>query len=90
MRILKGLTSTKKDRIPAFISALKTSTTREIALFPTCLDQLERQALYQSLAEISGLAIPHVHLRADPFPGELDLLVSTFGTEAFNIHPRAI
>ena len=88
MTILRGLTSTKKDRIPAFIEALRRSGTRQIALFPTCLNPEERRALYAALSGIAGLAIPHVHLRSDSFPGELDYLVARFGTEAFNIHPR--
>ncbi|PKL24131.1 MAG: hypothetical protein CVV47_10225 [Spirochaetae bacterium HGW-Spirochaetae-3] len=89
MTILPGLTSTRKERIPAFIDALRRSDVRMIALFPTCLSSNERKALYNELEAIPGLRIPHVHLRSDCGPDELSYLSDRFGTEAFNIHPRA-
>lgn len=88
MTILPGLTSTRKDRIPAFIQDLRRSDERRIALFPTCLTKPEREELYRALEAIPGLRIPHVHLRADCGPDEIAHLASAFGTEAFNIHPR--
>jgi hypothetical protein len=88
MTILPGLTSTQKDRIPAFIQDLRRSSERLIALFPTCLARAEREELYRELAAIPGLRIPHVHLRSDCAPDEIAYLAATFGTEAFNIHPR--
>jgi len=88
MVILPGLTSTKKERIPAFLKALSRSKERHIALFPTCLESAERRALYRELESIKGLRIPHVHLRADCAPAEIAYLAATFGAEAFNIHPR--
>ena len=89
MVILPGLTSTRKEGIPAFLKALSRSRERHIALFPTCLGAAERQALYLELEAIKSLRIPHVHLRADCDPSEIAYLARTFGTEAFNIHPRA-
>jgi len=89
MIILPGLTSTKKERIPAFLAALRRSDIRFIALFPTCLDAAERRALYGELETVPGLTIPHVHLRADCGPDEIEYLAGRFGSEAFNIHPRA-
>jgi hypothetical protein len=86
--ILPGLTSTEKERIPAFLRALGESRVRRIALFPTVLDKPEREALYRELEGISDLWIPHVHLRTDCDQAEMDYLVRTFGTEVFNIHPR--
>jgi len=88
MIFLLGLTSTKKERIPAFISALRSSAVRHIALFPTCLSKEERRDLYEELGSIPGLRIPHVHLRADCDIAEISLLEQVFGSEAFNIHPR--
>jgi len=88
MVILPGLTSTKKDRIPAFVEALARSGERRIALFPTCLAKAEREALYRELAGVRGLRIPHVHMRSDCPRSEFAYLSETFGTEAFNIHPR--
>jgi len=89
MIILPGLTSTKKERIPAFIAALRRSSIRDIALFPTCLSIAERRSLYGELETIPGLGIPHVHLRSDCDAEEMGYLVGRFGTQAFNIHPRA-
>jgi hypothetical protein len=88
MHILPGLTSTKRERIPAFIADLRRSSERLIALFPTCLDAAERRELYRELKSIPGLGIPHVHARSDCDLEELCYLARTFGTEAFNIHPR--
>ena len=88
MRILPGLTSTKRERIAAFIADLRRSDERLIALFPTCLDKGERRELYRELESIPGLGIPHVHARADCDLEEMRYLERTFGTEAFNIHPR--
>jgi hypothetical protein len=89
MTILPGLTSTKKERIPAFLDDMRRFGVLEIALFPTCLSADERRALYRELEKIGGVRIPHVHLRSDCYPGEIDYLSTTFGVEAFNIHPRA-
>ena len=89
MVILPSLTSTRKEGIPAFLKALARSKERHIAFFPTCLEMQERQELYRELESIKGLRIPHVHLRADCGLDEIAYLAETFGTEAFNIHPRA-
>lgn len=89
MTILPGLTSTKRERIPAFIEDLRRSDVRAIALFPTMLSRTERSALYRELEEIPGLSIPHVHIRADFDESELEYLEARFGAEAFNIHPRS-
>jgi hypothetical protein len=88
MVILPGLTSTKKERITAFVADLRRSSERRIALFPTCLSKAEREALYHELESIPGLTVPHVHIRSDCDEAELAYLSETFGTEAFNIHPR--
>ena len=87
MDILPGLTSTKKERIPAFLEAIRRHGIRAIALFPTCLDSGERQALYTELERCEGLSIPHVHIRSDMDVAELDYLCRRFNAEAFNIHP---
>lgn len=89
MILLPGLTSTKKERMSSFIADLRRSDIRLIALFPTCLDNEERKSLYRELESISGLGIPHVHLRSDCGEEEMDYLSNRFGTRAFNIHPRS-
>ncbi|MFP4114238.1 MAG: hypothetical protein ACOC2Y_05035 [Spirochaetota bacterium] len=87
--ILLGLTSTEKDRIPAFVDDVRHSDVREIALFPTVLDRSEREELYAELASIPGLRIPHVHLRTDFDESEMRFVVKKFSVELFNIHPRS-
>ena len=88
MTILPALTSTRKERISAFVRDLRASAVREIALFPTVLDRNERTELYRDLESIPGLAIPHVHLRADCRAAEIRYLRRRFGSQVFNIHPR--
>ena len=88
MHIIPGLTSTKKERISSFIEDLQREGIKEIALFPTCLDNAERASLYKELELLPSLRIPHVHARSDFDEGELDYLCERFGTEAFNIHPN--
>lgn len=87
MRIIPGLTSTRKERIPAFLEDLEREGLHEIALFPTCMDKEERAGLYRELELLPGLRIPHVHARSDFDEGELEYLCGRFGTEAFNMHP---
>jgi hypothetical protein len=89
MRVLPGLTSTRPELITPFLADLRRSSVRTIAFFPTCLDPASRRALYAELEAIAGLAIPHVHLRSDCFPGEIAYLGRRFGSVAFNIHPAA-
>jgi hypothetical protein len=89
MIILPGLVSTKKENIPAFLDELLRLRIDRIALFPTCLNKRERERLYEDLELIPSLRLPHVHVRSDSDEGEIGYLIERFGTEAFNIHPRA-
>lgn len=89
MIVLPGLTSTKKESIPAFIQDMIYMGVSTIALFPTCLDLDDRLLLYRELETFPGIFIPHVHLRADCTAKEIDYLSNRFGTQAFNIHPRS-
>ena len=89
MRILPGLTSTDRSAIEIFLRELRSSTIREIAFFPTCLDRTDREALYRELEGINGLSIPHVHLRGDMGVDEIGFLRGAFGSELFNVHSRA-
>ncbi|MFW5688896.1 MAG: hypothetical protein ACOC1U_04915 [Spirochaetota bacterium] len=89
MTVLPGLTTTEKERIPRFVSDLRSSTVRAIALFPTVLTRDERYHLYGELSRIDGLQIPHVHLRTDFDDDEIRYVIEQFNTELFNIHPDA-
>lgn len=89
MTILPSLTTTKRDRVGAFVEALARTGIQEIALFPTVLKPDERQKLYADLERVEGLRLPHVHLRSDCSDAEIEYLVNRFGTEVFNVHPAA-
>ena len=89
MTLLPSLTSTKKDRISAFLEDLGRTGVRTIALFPTTLTTSERKNLYSDLERIEGLKLAHVHLRSDCNDAEIGYLIHRFGTEVFNVHPAA-
>lgn len=89
MTLIPSLTSTQKNRIDPFVADLERTGVRTIALFPTTLKPEERQALYRKLEALKGLRIPHVHLRSDSDDGEIAYLTERFGTEVFNVHPKA-
>lgn len=89
MTILPGLTSTRKETIAPFIEDLGRRKITALALFPTCLNPVERQNLYDDLEKIPGLTVPHVHIRSDFDEGELEFLADRFSTEVFNAHPAA-
>lgn len=88
-RIVPGLTSTRKEGIPAFLTEMERLRVREIALFPTCLSREERWSLYESLERIGGVSCPHVHLRSDCDADEIAFLGKAFGARAFNVHPAS-
>ena len=88
-RLIPGLTTTKPLGIPAFLRSMETLDVKTIALFPTCLDRIARYELYDRISMIGSVRIPHVHLRSDCGEDEIRLLKEQFGTEVFNIHPRA-
>lgn len=89
MTVLPALTTTRPERADAFLDDMDRLSVRTIALFPTCFDAAARADLYRKLERKEGLRIPHVHLRSDCDGAEMEYLAERFGTEAFNIHPRA-
>ncbi len=89
MTLLPSLTSTRKERMGAFIDDLARFGVTQIALFPTTLPTPERTKLYAELERIEGLRLPHVHLRSDCDDAEIGYLIHRFGTEVFNVHPAA-
>jgi len=59
----------------------------EIALFLTGLGKRERESLYRALEDTAIKKIPHIHLRTDMSPEEIDYLMKTYKVEVFNLHP---
>lgn len=59
---------------------------KEVALFPTCLGNDERQEYFAKTKEAGITSVPFVHLRSDMGPDEIEFLMKEFGTKVFNIH----
>jgi len=84
--ILLGLTTTPNSDWRGKVEEMKKFGIKKVALFPTFLPICKRKELYLLLDEISGLVIPHVHLREqDTQDWEMDWY-KKHGTEVFNIH----
>lgn len=69
------------------IEEIKENNLEEIALFLTGLEKNRRTKLYKALESTSVKSIPHVHLRTDMEPEELDYLFVKYNVQAFNLHP---
>jgi hypothetical protein len=87
-KILLGLTTTPQSDWRRKIEEIDELNLKEIALFPTCLEMIERKELFSLLEKIKLLRIPFVHLRDDMEEKEADYLTDKFGTECFNVHPE--
>lgn len=59
---------------------------KKVAVFLTCLDQLQRKDFYSLLEKSSIKEVPFVHIRSDMAPSELDYLQKKFKTKIFNTH----
>ena len=86
MRILPTITTITPGAWREKIKEVQKLKLKEIALFPTCLNQAERKALYQLLKETNIKSIPLVHLRSDMEEGELAYLIKNYQTKVFNTH----
>ncbi|MFH1423709.1 MAG: hypothetical protein ABIG29_02035 [Candidatus Nealsonbacteria bacterium] len=86
MQILPTITTITPGQWRQKLKEIKELKLKEVAVFPTCLDEKERKELFSLLEETDIKRIPLVHLRSDMALSELDYLVRVFKTEAFNIH----
>lgn len=59
---------------------------KEVALFPTCLNEEERKTLYSLILQSTIKHIPFVHLKDDMKLSELDYLIKKYNTQVFNTH----
>ncbi len=87
-KILLGLTTTKGSDWRQKIKEIELYDLKEIALFLTCLNKLEREELYNLLEKTKIKKIPHVHLRTDMDISELDYLIKRYNTKIFNLHSQ--
>jgi len=87
-KILVSLTTTYKSNWRAKIDEIKKFNIEELAIFPTCLGIDERIELYELLVGTPVKNIPHVHIRNDMEPWELEMLAEKYSTQVFNTHPE--
>jgi hypothetical protein len=88
MNVLPSITTITPGKWRDKIEEIRELKLETIALFPTCLNEAQRRELYALLQKTNVKKIPFVHLRSDMELWELDLLVKTYGTAAFNIHTQ--
>jgi hypothetical protein len=84
-KVLLGLTTFGSDWREKIKELIKLEID-EVALFPTGLNEKERLELYSLLDKSTIKKIPHVHLRNDMKPEELEYFIKNFGTKYFNLH----
>jgi len=88
-KIFVSITTTKNSNWREKIREINKFKIEEIALFPTCLPEEERKALYGQLEKSIVKNIPVVHLRSDMNPAEVAYLKKKYKTKVFNIHTEA-
>lgn len=86
LKILLGLTTTKKSDWRGKVKEVDELGLTEIALFLTCLEVGKRKELYKLLEKTNLKEIPLVHLRDDFKKWEFDYLIKRFKTRVFNTH----
>lgn len=90
-KILLGLTTTPGSNWREKVKEIDELGIKEIALFPTFLEQAERNELYQLLENSKIESISHVHLREEDMKkDEIDYLAARFNTKLFNLHANKI
>ena len=94
-RIFVGLTCTsvrrKKEHWRDQLKEINELRVKEITLFPTTLEPLERKELYKELDKSCVKKIKLVHMRGQDFSEkELEYLFSKYGTRCFNCHENRL
>lgn len=87
-KILVSITTTKGSDWRARIEEINQLGLKEIALFPTCLEEEEREKLYSLLEKSSIKSIPYLHLKNDMKLEELDYLVEKYKIKVFSTHTQ--
>ncbi len=87
MKILVSITTTNKNYLKN-IEDLQKFKLKEVALFFTLYaTKTVRQKIYKELIKHNIKSVPVVHLRNDMKINEIEYLIKTFKTKAFNTHP---
>ncbi|MDD3292934.1 MAG: hypothetical protein PHI45_01300 [Candidatus Pacebacteria bacterium] len=58
----------------------------ELAVFPTVLNKIQREELYDFLKHSKIKSIPFVHLRSDMGLDEIEFFIKKYNTQIFNVH----
>jgi hypothetical protein len=85
-KILVSITTTNRSDWRNKIKEARKLSVKELALFPTCLEEKERQELYFLLKKNNFKNVPFVHITNKMSLEELDFLIDEFNVQAFNIH----
>ncbi|MCX6785519.1 MAG: hypothetical protein NTZ18_01540 [Candidatus Komeilibacteria bacterium] len=59
---------------------------KEVAVFLTMLDYAGRKEFYKKLKKSTIVSIPHLHIRNDFTPAEIDFFYQNYKTRQFNTH----
>ena len=86
-KILPGLSTLPRSDWKSNVASIEKLGLEEIAIFPTFIEIEERKQLYSALEKTPLKKIPHVHLRDDMEPWELEYFIKRYQAEVFNIHP---
>jgi len=86
MKILPTITTITPGKWRDKVAEVKRLKLKEIAVFPTCLDEKERKEFHSLLKQTGVESVPFVHLRNDMILQEIEYLIKTYGTRFFNIH----
>jgi hypothetical protein len=86
MKFLPTITTTPGSNWREKINEIRNLDVKEVAVFPTFLNEEERRELYALLLRAKVRSVPFVHLRNDMKLSELDYFVKKYNTQIFNIH----
>ena len=86
MAIYPSITSTVPGRWQTQLQEIKELGIKEFCLFPTAMDQMEREEMYRELRKLKIKRIPLIHLKSEMEKGEVKYLKENFPVEVFNIH----
>lgn len=86
MKFLPAITTTSGSNWKEKINEINNLEVKEIAVFPTTLNDEERKELYALLLRTKIRSVPFVHLRSDMKLSELDYFVKKYNTQIFCFH----
>jgi hypothetical protein len=86
MKIYPTITTTSGSDYKGKIKEITDLDIKDVAFFPTCLNEEERKEVYTLIERSSIRNIPFIHLRSDMALWELDYFIKKYNTQVFNMH----